>query len=105
MDFFAVPHAEPSSSSIAFSVIEHKRGREAVPDAGPYHSMILDHDSKFSDDLITVLKATGLQPKRTSVRRLRSKWNRRALGRKLAAPRLQAVFIALDKRHLRRLRS
>ena len=41
--------------------------REAVPDAGPYRYMILDHDSKFSDDLITVLKATGLQPKRTSV--------------------------------------
>jgi transposase InsO family protein len=42
--------------------------REAFPDAGPYRYVILDRDSKFDADVIGFLKATGLKPKRTSVR-------------------------------------
>jgi hypothetical protein len=41
--------------------------REAFPEAGPYRYVILDHDSRFHDDVITFLAAAGLQPKRTSV--------------------------------------
>jgi len=41
--------------------------REAFPEAGPYRYVILDRDSKFDTDVITFLKATGLEPKRTSV--------------------------------------
>jgi hypothetical protein len=40
--------------------------REAFPEAGPYRYVILDRDSKFNGEVITFLKATGLQPKRTS---------------------------------------
>ena len=42
--------------------------REAFPDAGPYRYVILDHDSTFDAEVIAFLKATGLKPKRTSVR-------------------------------------
>jgi transposase InsO family protein len=42
--------------------------REAFPEAGPYRYVILDRDSKFDHEVITFLKSTGLQPKRTSVR-------------------------------------
>ena len=42
--------------------------REAFPDACPYRYAILDRDAKFDADVITFLKATGLKPKRTSVR-------------------------------------
>jgi putative transposase len=41
--------------------------REAFPEAGPYRYAIMDHDSKFDADVIAFLKATGLEPKRTSV--------------------------------------
>jgi len=41
--------------------------REAFPEAAPYRYAILDHDSKFDADVIAFLKATGLEPKRTSV--------------------------------------
>jgi hypothetical protein len=41
--------------------------REAFPEAGPYRYVIFDRDSIFNDAVVTFLKATGLQPKRTSV--------------------------------------
>ena len=44
-----------------------KQLREAFPEAAPYRYAILDHDSKFDADVIAFLKATGLEPKRTSV--------------------------------------
>jgi hypothetical protein len=42
--------------------------REAFPEATPYRYVIMDRDSKFGDDVITLLRATGLEPKRTSIR-------------------------------------
>ncbi len=42
--------------------------REAFPEAGPYRYLILDRDSKFDADVISFMRATGLKPKRTSVR-------------------------------------
>ena len=77
--------------------------REAVPDAGPYRYMILDHDSKFNADLITVLKATALQPKRTRCSGAMAEWNRRALGFGSCRREILDHVIALDERHLRRL--
>jgi hypothetical protein len=41
--------------------------REAFPDADPYQYAIFDHDSKFNVDVVQLLAATGLKPKRTSV--------------------------------------
>ncbi len=42
--------------------------RESFPQAGPYRYVILDQDAKFDAGVIAFLKATGLKPKRTSIR-------------------------------------
>ena len=85
-DFFAVPTLT-FQLLYCFFVMEHGRRRvlhfnvtrhptaewvvqqlrEAFPEACPYRHAILDHDSKFDAGVIALLKATGLQPKRTSV--------------------------------------
>jgi len=41
--------------------------KEAFPEADPYGYVIFDHDSKFNVEVIQLLTATGLQPKRTSI--------------------------------------
>ena len=73
---------EPSSSllrsrrpgTLHFIVTRHPTSewvvqqlREGFPQAAPYGYAILDRDSKFDEEVITFLKATGLKPKRTSV--------------------------------------
>jgi hypothetical protein len=86
-----------------FFVIEHGRRRilyfnvtqnpsadwvqqlcEAVPEAAPYRYAILDRDSIFGADVVALLKATGLRPKRTSVQ---APWqrNRRKMDRRLSS--------------------
>jgi hypothetical protein len=40
--------------------------REAFSKPAPYRYAILDRDSKFDPDVIALLRATGLNPKRTS---------------------------------------
>jgi hypothetical protein len=62
--------------------------RETFPDAGPYRYVILDRDSKFDADVIG-LKATGLKPKRTSVRP--GKMALRNDGREAAAARFSTM--------------
>ena len=79
-DFFTVPTVT-FQLRCCFFVIEHGRRRilhcnewlvqqlrEAFPDACHYRYGVLDRDSKFDAHVITFLKATGLQRKRTSVR-------------------------------------
>ena len=68
--FFVIEHGR--RRILHFNVTEHPTAawvvqqlREAFPGAAPYR--ILDRDSKFDDEVITFLKATRLQPKRTSV--------------------------------------
>jgi putative transposase len=121
MDFFAVPTLT-FKILYCFFVIEHGRRkvlhfnitshptsdwvvqqlREAFPEAGPYRYLILDHDSKFNGDVITLLKATGLQPKRTSVQ---APWQNGIAERWVGSCRREILdhVIALDERHLRRL--
>lgn len=41
--------------------------REAFAEAAPYRYAIFDHDSKFNVDVVRLLAATGLEPKRTSI--------------------------------------
>jgi hypothetical protein len=41
--------------------------RETLAQAAPYRYAILDRDSIFNADVIAFLKATGLEPKRTSI--------------------------------------
>ena len=85
-DFFTVPTVA-FKLLYCFFVIEHGRReilhcnvtrhptaewivqqlRETFPETCPYRYVILDRDSKFDDEFITFLTATGLKPKRTSV--------------------------------------
>ena len=121
MDFFAVPTLT-FKLMYCFFVIEHGRRRilhfnitshptsewvvqqlrEVFPEAGPYRYVILDHDSRFNDDVITFLKATGLQPKRTSVQ---APWQNGIAERWVGSCRREILdhIIALNEPHLRRL--
>lgn len=120
-DFFTVPTLT-FQLLYCFFVIEHGRRkilhcnvtrhptadwvvqqlREAFPEAGPYRYVILDRDSKFDDDVITFLKATGLKPKRTSIQ---SPWQNGTAERWVGSCRREILdhIIALDERHLLRL--
>jgi hypothetical protein len=86
-DFFMVPTVK-FQLLYCFFVIEHSRRRIlhcnvtrhpsadwvvqqlrfAFPEAGSYRYVIFDRDAKFDDSVTTFLQATGLPPKRTSVR-------------------------------------
>jgi hypothetical protein len=86
LDFFTVP-AVTFRLLYCFFVIEHGRRRilhfnvtrnptaewvvqqlrETFPEAGPHRYVILDRDTKFNDDVLAFLKATGPSPKRTNV--------------------------------------
>ena len=76
--------------------------REAFPDACPYRYAILDRDSKFDADVITFLKATGLKPKRTSVR---APWQNGVAERWVGSCRREILdhVIALNEQHHRLL--
>jgi len=78
--------------------------REAFPEACPYRYVILDRDTKFDAEVIAFLKATGLQPKRTSVQ---SPWQNGLAERWVGSCRREILdhVIALNEAHLRRLLS
>ena len=119
-DFFAVPTVT-FQLLYCFFVMEHGRRkilhfnvtrqptaewvvqqlREALPDAGPYRYVILDRDAKFDVDVIAFLIATGLNPKRTSVR---SPWQNGIAERWVGGCRREMLdhVIPLNELHLRR---
>ena len=121
LDFFTVPTLT-FKLLYCFFVIEHGRRkilhfnvtryptaewviqqlREAFPGAGPYRYVILDWDLKFDADVIKLLKATGLKPKRTSVK---SPWQNGVAERWVGSCRREILdhIIALNEQHLRRL--
>lgn len=76
--------------------------REAFPDAGPYRYAIFDRDSKFGAGVVAFLKATGLKPKRTSVR---APWQNGIAERWVGSCRRELLdhVIPLNEQHLRRL--
>jgi putative transposase len=56
--------------------------RETFPEAGPYRYALFDHDSKFNDQVMNLLRSTGLEPKRTSIQApwqngLAERWDRK----------------------------
>lgn len=121
VDFFTVPTVT-FQLLYCFFVIEHGRRRilhfnvtrhptaewvtqqlrESFPDAGSYRYVILDWDSKFNADVTAFLKATGLEPKRTSVQ---SPWQNGTAERWVGSCRREILDhgIALNEQHLRRL--
>ncbi len=105
--FFVIEHDR--RRVLYFNVTRHPTSdwvvqqlREAFPEAGQYRYVILDRDSKFDADVITLLKATGLKPKRTSIR---SPWQNGTAERWVGSCRRELLdhVITLDERHLRRL--
>lgn len=120
-DFFTVPTVT-FKLLYCFFVIEHGRRRilhfnitphptaewvvqqlrEAFPECAPYRYVILDRDATFDADVITLLKATGLEPKRTSVR---APWQNGIAERFVGSCRREVLdhVIALNEQHLRRL--
>jgi transposase InsO family protein len=105
--FFVIAHGR--RKILHFNVTRHPTAewvvqqlREAFPEAGPYRYVILDRDSKFDADVIAFLKATGLKPKRTS---LRAPWQNGIAERWVGSCRREILdhVIALNEQHLRRL--
>lgn len=76
--------------------------RQAFPEADPYGHVIFDHDSKFGSDAISLLEATGLQPKRASVQAPGQNW---IAWRWVGSWRREILdyIIPLNQKHLRRL--
>jgi len=105
--FFVIEHGR--RRILHFNVTRHPSAewvvqqlREVFPEIGPDRYVILDHDSKFDATVITFLKATGLQPKRTSIQ---SPWQNGTAERWVGSCRREILdhVIALDERHLLRL--
>ena len=68
--------------------------------AGPYRYVMLDRDAIFDADVIAFLNATGLKPKRTSIR---APWQNGTAERWIGSCRREILdhVIALDEEHLR----
>jgi transposase InsO family protein len=105
--FFVIEHGR--RKILHFNVTQHPTAewvvqqlRETFPDAGPYRYVILDRDAKFDADVIAFLKATGLKPKRTSVR---APWQNGIAERWVGGCRREMLdhVIPLNEQHLRRL--
>ena len=105
--FFVIEHAR--RRILPFNITSHPTSdwvvqqlRETFSDAGQYRYVILDHDSKFNTDVITLLKATGLKPKRTSVQ---APWQNGIAERWVGSCRREILdhVIALNEPHQRRL--
>jgi len=73
--------------------------REAFPEAGQYRYAIFDRDSTFNNEVVTFLKATGLEPKRTSVQ---APWQNGIAERWVGSCRREILdhVIALNEPHL-----
>ena len=76
--------------------------REAFPDSGPRRYVLFDHDSKFDDGVVELLKSSGLSPKRTGIQ---SPWQNGTAERWVGSARREVLdhVIPLNEAHLRRL--
>jgi len=105
--FFVIAHGR--RKILHFNVTRHPTAdwvvqqlRESFPEAGPYRYVILEQDSKFDDDILALLRATGVEPKRTSVR---APWQNGIAERWVGSCRREMLdhVIPLNEKHLRRL--
>jgi hypothetical protein len=73
-----------------------------LPEAPPYRYAIFDHDANFNDEVISLLRSTGLQPQRTTVR---SPWQNGTAERWVGRCRREILdqLIPVNEDHLRRL--
>jgi len=105
--FFIIEHGR--RRILHFNVTRHPTAdwivqqlREAFPEAGPYRYAIFDRDSKFDGEVVSFLKATGLEPKQTSAQAPRQNG---VAERWIGSCRREILdhVIALNEPHLRRL--
>jgi len=105
--FFVIEHGR--RRILHFNVTRHPTSewvvqqlREAFPEAGLYRYVIFDRDSIFNDEVVKFLKATGLEPKRTSVQ---APWQNGIAERWVGSCRREILdhVIALNAPHLNRL--
>lgn len=105
--FFVIEHGR--RRILHFNVTRHPTGdwivqqlREAFPEAGAYRYAIFDRDAKFDADVVTFLKATGLEPKPTSAQ---APWQNGVAERWIGSCRREILdhVIAVNEVHLRRL--
>ena len=121
MDFFTVPTLR-FRLLYCFFVIEHSRRRilhfqvtahptsdwvvqqlrEAFPFPSPYRYVLLDRDTKFSQEVLQFLRSSGLEPIRTGVQ---SPWQNGVAERWVGSIRRELLdhVIPFDEYHLRRL--
>ena len=121
MDFFAVPTltfrllycffvvSHDRRRILHFNVTAHPTAdwvcqqlREAFPDVSPYKYAILDRDTKFSSEVLDLLKASAIEPVRTSIR---SPWQNGTAERWVGTARRECFdhVIAINEAHVRRL--
>ena len=69
--FFVIEHGR--RKVLHFNITEHPTGawivqqlRQAFPESCPYRYALLDHDSKFGEEVTELLTASGMKPTRTS---------------------------------------
>ena len=76
--------------------------RQAFPESCPYRYALLDHDSKFGEEVIELLTASGMKPTRTSPA---SPWQNGVAERWIGSCRRELLdhLIVLNEAHLRRL--
>jgi hypothetical protein len=76
--------------------------REAFPDVSPDKYAILDRDTKFGTEVQDLLKASAIEPVRTSTR---SPWQNGTAERWVGTARRECFdhVIAIDESHVRRL--
>jgi len=120
-DFFTVPTLN-FRTLYCFFVIEHSRRRilhfnctehptsnwivqqlhEALPLPCPYRYVLFDRDAKFGTQVLAFLKASGIEPVRTS---WRSPWQNGIAERWVRSARRELLdhIIPLNEHHLRRL--
>jgi len=121
IDFFSVPTVT-FRLLYCFFVIDHRRrkilhfnvtahptaewvcqqSREAFPGDSAYKYAILDRDTKFSAQVLDLLKASGIDPVRTSIR---SPWQNGTAERWVGSARRECFdhVIALNEAHVRRI--
>jgi transposase InsO family protein len=105
--FFVIDHAR--RRILHYNVTFHPTAawvaqqlREAFPEAGPHRYVIVDHDAIFSNEVVGLLKASGLTPKRTSVQ---APWQNGIAERWVGSCRCEVLdhVIPINEKHLRRL--
>jgi putative transposase len=121
MDFFTVPTltfrllycffviSHDRRKILHFNVTAHPTAewvcqqlREAFPDVSPFQYAVLDRDTKFSSEVLDLLKSSAIEPVRTSIR---SPWQNGTAERWVGTARRECFdhMIAINEAHVRRL--